>query len=232
MALPFALTTLPKGALDVIRYLAQQDSYAAYDGSIIDATGLSDRAFGKVIRRLVTKEYVEMQIDGSYCLTDLGTESAEIIIANDEEAQTEASFDAPDTESDLAEVPAVARKAMIVHPSEFAAGQPGYLFVRVDEATAGNTADLPVDVLVRVTGGGDIFPEQGDTTIPQQTPADPVRFEVTLPDAGDITLQVEVLQITQTDLLNAGKKQITVSAGTGRATFKLTEFDLILQPGL
>ena len=64
MALPFELTTLPSHALDILRYLADQDSYAAYDADIMTALDLSGRGFGKALRRLVTKEYVELQADG------------------------------------------------------------------------------------------------------------------------------------------------------------------------
>src|SRR5690606_35180973 len=78
MDLPYHLKTLEPltGALDILRYLASLDEPSADADEICDALDLSERTFGKAIRRLVTKKYV--QIDGSlfYRLTRQGEEAA------------------------------------------------------------------------------------------------------------------------------------------------------------
>ncbi|NPV68137.1 MAG: hypothetical protein HPY64_13425 [Anaerolineae bacterium] len=261
MALPFELTTFPSGALDIIRYLARQDSYAAFDTEIIAALGLSDRAFGKALRRLVTREYVEMQYDGSYVLTQLGIEAAEAIAAHDEEALQEGFVEeggleelaSPDEETarvassadtwedtddnlavDLAAIETVARRALVIVPSALAVGRPAFLFVRVDEPAEPLRHPLDVDVLFRLSGDLDIFPDQSDTTAPAEGPAVPVRFEITPRRAGKLRLTIEADQITRLDLQPAGRLQLTLTAvdGPPAETFRLHTFDLTLQPGL
>ncbi len=265
MALPFELTTFPSGALDIIRYLAKQDSYAAFDTEIIAALGLSDRAFGKALRRLVTREYVEMQYDGSYALTETGIEAAEAIAAHDEEALQEgfveegapveemaapeeadepgAAWDAwqedagdagEEAPPDLAAIETIVRRALVVVPATLATGRPAFLFVRVDEPAEPPRKALDVDLLFRLSGEADIFPDQNDTTAPAEGPAAPVRFEITPRRAGRLQLVIEADQITQLDLQPAGRLELALTAveGAPAETFHLYEFDLTLQPGL
>jgi Mn-dependent DtxR family transcriptional regulator len=234
MSLPFELTTFPKGSLEIIRFLADQDSYAAFDGEIADATGLSDRAFGKAIRRLVTKEYVEMQVDGSYSLTEIGMEAAEAIAAHEEEEIHEAAGDDETERGDSEEFETVVRPVVVIVPRTLVANQPNFLFVRVDEASDDSDADLPVDVLFRIGGDCSAFPEQGDTTVPPEEPAPTVRFEITPPGPGSYTVRIEALQVTQTDLLEAGRLKFAVKAveGTADSVFRMHTFDIMLQPGM
>ncbi len=234
MSLPFELTTFPKGALDIIRYLASLDSYAAYDTEIIDAAGLSERAFGKAIRRLVTKEYVEMQYDGTYALTQVGVEASEAIAAHDDETMHDAAVDDEAFELDEESIAEpVARTVMVIFPRTLVANQPNFVFVRVDEAED-EGSDLPVDVLFRAGGDCDTFPEQTDTSVPPVAPAEAVRFEVTPPGEGDFGMTIEALQVTQTDLTEAGSLEFTLTATNGPAarTFRVEAFEIELQPGL
>lgn len=236
MSLPFELTTLPKGALDIIRFLHTQDAYSAFDDDIINITGLSDRGFGKAIRRLVTKEYVEMQYDGPYLLTHKGIDAAETIAAEDEAGMADSSFE-PDSGPSEPEPPAletVLRSAVVITPKLYTTGQPGFLFVRVEEAAAGQDGMAPVDVLFRVAGDCRVFPDQDDTHVPEQEPAAPVRFELTPVNSGAFTVRIEAYHITRSDMIPAGAVDLAFTADDvpPAQTFKKQAFDLTLQPGL
>ena len=174
MALPFELTVLPPHALDILRFLGERDNYAAFDGEIIDALEVSDRGFGKAIRRLVTKEYVEMQYDGSYVLTRIGIEAAEAIVAHDEEALADTDLDEDALEEEAVEevepIEPVARNVIVVYPRNFKAGRPGYVFVRVDvPALEGPALIKPAELRVELHA---------------DCAADPTRYELQAARAG------------------------------------------------
>lgn len=85
--LPFHLKTIEPlpGALDILRYLGTLDSFTADADDICDSLDLSDRRFSKAIRRLVTKEYVVMDGDMVYRLTEQGQGAVEEIADFDAE---------------------------------------------------------------------------------------------------------------------------------------------------
>ena len=68
-----------RGALDILRYLYQQDGYAADGDEIMDNLGLSERGWDKAKRRLVTRNYIQMQSDYIYELTRKGQESGKTL---------------------------------------------------------------------------------------------------------------------------------------------------------
>lgn len=236
MSLPFELTTFPRGAVEIIRYLAAQDSYAAFDDDIMDATGLSDRAYGKAIRRLVTKEYIDLQYEGTYALTEVGVEAAEAIAAHDDEARSEAAMDDDNllVEEEVIAVVETPRRVLVVYPRMLAVGQPAYLFLRVVD-TPGDAMPFPVDVVFEL-GGPDVqvMPDQNDTAIPEASAADPVRFEVTLDEAGTRPVTIAALQVTKAELLPVGEFTLDLTAADGGqpGRFQQTTFDMVLQPGL
>ncbi len=117
MELPYHLKTLLPDALDVIRYLGTLDNFRAYKDDICENVGLTDRGFGKVIRRLVTKGYTVMDGNQVYRLTEQGQDSAQEL----------AAYDAvyPDgNEGDLRITEHVARRLVLVLPSLVVAEQP------------------------------------------------------------------------------------------------------------
>lgn len=85
MELPFHLKTLEPlpGALDTLRYLIDQPDYSAEVETLQDALGVGAVTFGKAIRRLVTKSYVQMDSAESYRLTDAGRRAAEELLTYD-----------------------------------------------------------------------------------------------------------------------------------------------------
>jgi len=85
MELPYHLKTLEPltGALDILRHLRGQSDMLAPVGVLLDDLALSERAFGKAIRRLVTQgyvQYVQMDAEAVYRLTDTGRRAADELI--------------------------------------------------------------------------------------------------------------------------------------------------------
>jgi hypothetical protein len=85
MELPFHLKTLEPlpGTLDTLRYLINEPDFSASVDILQDALGVGDVTFGKAIRRLVTKSYVQMDSAESYRLTDAGRRAAEELLSYD-----------------------------------------------------------------------------------------------------------------------------------------------------
>ncbi|MCU0475126.1 MAG: hypothetical protein MUC99_03260 [Anaerolineae bacterium] len=144
MELPIHLKSLEPltGALDILRYLNRQPDFSGSVSEMQDVLGIGPVTFGKAIRRLVTKSYVQMDSDDSYRLTDGGRRIAEEL-ADYDAASGGVSRQRDD--SDLL----VSGRLVLVAPRFLAAGQPVELAVgaSVDQAEG-----LPegADVLVRV----------------------------------------------------------------------------------
>lgn len=242
MSLPYELTTLPPGALDIIRYLFQQDNYAAFDAEMQEALGLSERAFGKAIRRLVTQDYVELQLDGTYALSERGVQAAEAVEAFDAEAMYEVSAEeaalasSQEAGAEIEMEEAVIRRVLAVHPRTFVAGQPGYFFLRV-EAPGGEDgqASQPMTVMFRLASECRVTPDQQELAVPPDTATPATRFELTPPAAGEFRTVVEAFQVGELDLIEAGRLEVTlkvVEQATGESTFQMHHFTLVLQPGM
>jgi len=233
MSLPYELTTFPAQALDILRYLASRENGAAYDGDIMEALDQSERAFGKAIRRLVTKEYVEMQFDGTYALTRRGRRAAETLAAYDQLAEETVEADAPRGPAVTIDE-AFTRRLLVAFPKTIPVGQPAYLFVRVDALTP-DESPLPetVELLVRLRTACTVTPQQQNVSIPPDSASSAARFVVTAPAAGTYPVTVEALQVGMMDLLEAGTFQIELTAAPAAAnTFHVRYFDLLLQPGI
>jgi predicted transcriptional regulator len=86
MELPSHLKKLLPDALDILRHLYQADDMMSDIDEICEAVGLSERGFGKHIRRLVTAGYVIMDGNQIYRLTDKGSEVSEELAEYDANA--------------------------------------------------------------------------------------------------------------------------------------------------
>ena len=121
MDLPSHLRALPPGALEVIQYLSQADDMTASRDEICDEVGLSERGFGKIIRRLVTKSYVIMDGDQVYRLTDQGDEVAEEISGYD--------LGSMDDESGMDDDAQITRRLLLVLPRPLQQGIPAHVML-------------------------------------------------------------------------------------------------------
>ncbi len=99
MELPYHLKALPPEALDVLRYFSKISGIAAHADDITAGADLSDRGFGKAIRRLVTKGYLTMGGEQYYRLSDSGRRAVDDLINYDEDPtpyDNEAQDDEPE----------------------------------------------------------------------------------------------------------------------------------------
>jgi predicted transcriptional regulator len=143
MELPYHLKALPPEALDVIRYFSGLDSPIARADEITNGVGLSDRTFGKVIRRLVTKGYLQMDGDQAYRLSDQGQTAVEELAEYDESAPTEK----PKREVIVEQLP---RRLLLAAPSKLVAGQPTPIYVGFHPAKDDKQLSEPADVVIRL----------------------------------------------------------------------------------
>src|SRR5512145_3362810 len=143
MELPFHLRALPPEALDVLRFFSGLDEPIAHASLIMDEVGLSERLFGKVVRRLVTKGYLQMSGDQIYRLSDLGGSSVEELAAYDESAPADFSDEIESTT--IAQQ--IHRHLVAVFPRPLAVGSTADVYVGFSPATS--TVDQTVDLVVR-----------------------------------------------------------------------------------
>lgn len=140
--LPFHLKALPPEALDVLRYYGTLSQPIASSEAISDAARLSERMFGKIIRRLVTRGYVQMDGDQTYRLTDAGQRALVELRQYD---------DANPSAAGPASGPArrVARCVLaLAAPQPLLAGTPAAIYVGMYSADGGSSSG---EVLLRVS---------------------------------------------------------------------------------
>jgi predicted transcriptional regulator len=205
MELPFHLRALPEEALDVLRFFGSRGAAVAYAGEIMDGCGLSDRGFGKVIRRLVTKGYLHMDGDQAYRLSDNGSravgELGEYDTANPAQPRSAGS-------SSLVNAGGapVQRRMLLVAPGRLVSGQPTAIAFGFQSAEPGEELDAPVDVLVRVSvlNGQPIRPKDESFTLVNRAEHKPLTITAGAFDA--LRLKVEAFQLDahSTDISVAG----------------------------
>lgn len=145
MELPFHLKALPPEALDVLRFFGAYENPIAHADDIMEGVGLSERIFGKIIRRLVTKGYVQMDGDMAYRLSNQGQDAVDELIEYDENA--------PAAEDDSQKIVAeqIKRRLVLVAPKTLMAGQIAQVHVGFNAATNGQGLDAPADVVMRLS---------------------------------------------------------------------------------
>jgi hypothetical protein len=120
MELPSHLKALPPGALEMIQYLSQADEQTASREAICADLDITERGFGKIIRRLVTKSYVIMDGDQLYRLTDQGSTVAEEIAGVDLGAESDDSGEGGTSWT---------RHIVLVLPEPLQAGTPAHVIL-------------------------------------------------------------------------------------------------------
>ncbi len=189
MDLPFHLRALPPEALDVLRFFGGLEESVAHATHIMNEVGLSERAFGKVVRRLVTKGYLQMGGDQVYRLTDFGASSVQELAAYEEEAPPAAVASA---------VPMVAerqifRRLVLVTPRELVAGSPAEVQIGFNRA-AGDFPPL-VEMVIRlsVVNGEPVRPQEKAYNLTGATAYE--TFEVTPGRFTQLRLRAQVYQL-------------------------------------
>ncbi|MBE2269124.1 MAG: hypothetical protein IAE80_12910 [Anaerolinea sp.] len=144
MEMPLNLQTLPAEALDILRYYGATGAGSAHADDITDGTSLTDRGFGKGIRRLVTRNYLSMAGEQVYRLTEQGKKA---VAALQEYEQS-----MPPEGEDLPVEPRfVQRRLVVAAPKRLLATQPTTITVGIDDAQGEDLLPVPVTLHVRLS---------------------------------------------------------------------------------
>lgn len=148
MELPFHLKTLPPEALDILRYYGQQSTNIAYTDEICDSTGLSDRGFGKAIRRLVTKNYLTLDGGQRYRLTDQGQRAVNELMEAEADMPAGSERRAARTET---RARTVERRLRLSIPQPLVAEQAVNVGINFAEADDENMIGEPITLILQVS---------------------------------------------------------------------------------
>jgi hypothetical protein len=167
----------------------------------LDGTGLSERGFGKAIRRLVTRYYAEMPEQEFYRLTASGQQAAEDLRAFDgEEAPAAPSADTIGKLTHL-------RQLAVVGPKELIAGSEAVLHIGFNAPADGqDPLKEPGRVILRLSAPGcDVDPVERPLEVAVNAAAGPAQFRVTARQKGSVRVKVEAFQLlAQDDLQPVG----------------------------
>lgn len=145
MEMSFTLRTLPPEALDVLRYFGKAGGAAAHADDISEGAGLGTKGFGKAIRRLVTKNYVVMESDQVYRLSDAGKRLTAELLEYDLVAPPQAA-------GQQVTLPRfVRRRVILAAQQQVIASQPTFIFVGIDDADTEELVPEAIDLLLRLT---------------------------------------------------------------------------------
>jgi hypothetical protein len=191
MPLPFHLEKLPPEALDIIRFMDKTPS--ANPAAIEKGTGISARAIGKAIRRLVNFDYIQMGSGGAYALTTDGKAAAHDLAVYDAAGPTAAV---------VQEAVYLKRRFTVVMPRALNAGKASDIYVGVNPPVAGDE-QLPgiAHLDIKVTAiGATLGANHVSLEIPPDIAARPGK--VTLTPGGSIPhvrLRFDIFQTFELD---------------------------------
>ena len=245
MDMPYHLRTLPPEALDILRFYRRLNARSAHAEDIIEGADLSDRGFGKAIRRLVTKNYLVMDGEQVYRLSDMGQRAVEELSGYDQnpaedsyaylEADADASADAEE-ESEMVssyEPRQIRRRLVLVTPRRLRAGQPTNVYVGFDAAEDDEYLFSPQEVMLRLNVVHGEPQEATVTSLVLENRAVHQTIEVTAGDHQQARIRVEVCQFDG-DTLDAEAcgglyADLPVSDDTVDATLTAFGADLMLR---
>jgi DNA-binding MarR family transcriptional regulator len=139
------LYTLPSEALAVLRFFAQSGSEIAHVEAITEGTGLSDRGFGKGLRRLVTRNYLTLSDEYNYRLTEQGRRAVRELLQSGDFGDADAG-----SPGDPDDARFVRRRLVLVTPSALAAEQPTRVVIGFDDPDDEDRLSMPCGVLLRL----------------------------------------------------------------------------------
>lgn len=235
MDMPYHLKTLPPEALDILRFFHTLNSASAHADDIIEGTALSDRGFGKAIRRLVTKNYLVMDGDQVYRLSDMGRRAVNELSGYDDsapESYSEYSATEDYGEEDFVTEPRdVLRHLVVVAPRALRPEQPTNIAVGFDASDDSDSS--PIDLVVRVNVLHGEPQQAHEKSLILSGQAAHQTFEITAGNYQRARLRVQVSQY-QTDTLDlqpVGGLYVDLPVETSPADTSFTAYgtDLTLQ---
>ncbi len=215
MELPSHLKKLLPDALDILRQLYQAEDMLASIDEICDSVGLSERGFGKHIRRLVTAGYIVMDGDQIYRLTTKGSEVAGELAEYDANAPD-------DTDETDVSVRQYTRRLIVAVPRSLQPEAPAHVIVGIGPDSQ-QAAAAEVVARLSVLNGEPATPQEAtfelDGTAAKQD------FLVTAGKYTRARVKVEVYQLGPNpgDIAVAGGMYVDLDVST-EANTELTAF--------
>jgi hypothetical protein len=189
MVMPYNLQRLLPEALAVLRFLRTRAAASAEE--LEAGTGLSNRAVGRAIRRLVNFDQIEMH-DRAYHLTTDGKITAHQLA--EYEATPTAESGASETASSV-----IIRRLAVVLPRAFAANVPTAMYIGVNAAQAGSPQlPLAAQLELQVSAvGGTLSTYRLSLEVPPIKAASPARISLTPAEPGrSVRVQIDAVQVT------------------------------------
>lgn len=193
-----------RGAFDIIRYLSEDDTPAGAD-DICDDLDMSDRRFGKAIKRLVTRSYVQMNSDYAYFLTQKGLSAAEEL----------AEFDAAGGAKRSVNANKVTRRLLIALPRQLTAGQTTDLYVGI-ESDSSSALGAPTDIVLRVAATHALLSGSNDEIVKLNNNAMTQTLQLTPEMYTQVRVKVQIFQIAPNgeDINMCGGLYADINVGT------------------
>lgn len=202
-ALPDDLQKLPPQALDVLRFLGTVSDGASSE-TIMAGAGISERAFGKAIRRLVTRYYVAMPTPGYYTLTESGIAAANTL--RDLDSEPSAPVGAAPVRATPVQTPQVVRhprRVSVFLPKALIERTTSRLLVGFDRPGGGPALRQPARVIMRMHAPDcDIAPIERPIEVPLKSTAGPVDFRVRPHRTGTLRIRIDAFQLIADDALS------------------------------
>jgi hypothetical protein len=197
MSLPYNLQKLPPEAIEVLRYMGTVPSANA--DTMHDGTGLAQRTVGKVIRRLVTLDYIHVGASGDYELTTDGKIAVKQIaeydtaVGNKKEEKPKATT--------------FPRRLTVVMPRQIVTGKATDLYIGVNPPGSKDHDKLPsaARLELKVTAvGGTLSTQSASLEVPPDKAATPSRVSLTPAQAGrPVRVRVDVFQSFEFDTVES-----------------------------
>ncbi|HYO87629.1 MAG TPA: hypothetical protein VER79_03220 [Candidatus Limnocylindrales bacterium] len=190
MEIPLNLQSLPPEGLDVLRFFGATGQTSAHADEITERADLSDRAFGKAIRRLVTKGYLIMDGDQVYRLSDSGRRAVADMLEYD--------LVTPPEERDSAASSASARSALrrlvLAAPLALKSGEPASVIVGFEGAEDDELLAGPAPLVVRFSVVHGEAGSPAETTMQVENRPVQQQFQVTAGPYTRVRLRVQLFQ--------------------------------------
>lgn len=208
MTLQHELTTLPQNAVTILRYMNTTPNRSAEYEDIMYGTGLSERATGKAIKRLVTRFFMRMDETRMYHMTPKGNQAIELLASHTDWV---GAVEEPDT---------MVYDLCAVVPSQIGEDRPTKWMLGISPASA-ETAEHPTELLVRLSAEqGTLTPTEAVLRISSQKLEAHEEFMLVAPGMQQhVRVRVEVYQLLDMDEpRNAGGMYFDLPLGNGNNT--------------
>lgn len=211
-----------RGAFDIIRYLAQA-SEPMHADDICDDLDMSDRRFGKAIKRLATRSYVQMNSEREYFLAKNGIAAAEEL----------AAFDAAGGETNEVNANKVMRRLLLALPRELTAGQSMDMHIGIDR-DGSQGLSVPADIVVRISAVNAQLTGSDDEIMKLSNESMAKALQITPEMYSQVRIKVQVVQIAPNgeDITMCGGMYVDVNVATDDSQNSLIAYaaDIALDP--